>query len=366
MSILQKIDRKRDFETKKILKKIALVRSALAELKGVSNILPNRGIIINTLALQEAKESSEIENIITTHDALYRSDFARFKFDNQAVKEVYHYAEALMHGFKKVQETGLMTNTDILKIQSILEENEAWFRRLPGTELKNDRTGKTVYIPPQNPQDILHLMDDLEKYINESSESDQDILISLAVIHHQFESIHPFYDGNGRTGRIINILYLVKEKLLDLPILYLSRYINQNKSEYYRLLQSVRTDDAWEEWIYWMLDGIEQTAYQTVRMIHQIKRIMLDQKQKIRAELPKIYSQDLLNNIFKHPYTKIDLLCQDLSISRWTAMKYLNSLVKIGILKKTKKQRESYYINQELYSLLMNHSDTFTTYSDNM
>lgn len=354
MILLQKIDRKRDFETKKILKKIALVRSALAELKGVSNILPNRGIIINTLALQEAKESSEIENIITTHDALYRSDFARLKFDNQAVKEVYHYAEALMHGFKKVQETALITNTDILKIQSILEENDAWFRKLPGTELKNDRTWETVYVPPQNPQDILHLMDDLEKYINEPSGSDQDILINLAIIHHQFESIHPFYDGNGRTGRIINILYLVKEKLLDLPILYLSRYINQNKSEYYRLLQSVRTDDTWEEWIYWMLDGIEKTAYQTVQMIHQIKRIMLDQKQKIRTQLPKIYSQDLLNNIFKHPYTKIEFVMSDIWVKRITAAKYLNSLVSIGILTKEKVWREVYFINKELYNLLKN------------
>jgi len=173
----------------------------------------------------------------------------------------------------------------------------------------------------------------------------------MAIIHHQFESIHPFYDGNGRTGRIINILYLVKEQLLDMPILYMSRYINQNKGLYYSLLQDVRTKNAWEEWILFILEGIEQTSQYTINIIQGIKKLMLSQKNKIRTELPKIYSQDLLNNIFKHPYTKIDFVKQDVNVSRLTATRYLNELTNIGILTKEKHGKDNYYINVELYNL---------------
>src|SRR3990167_2513402 len=213
-----------DLETKAILKKLAKAHQALAELKGITCIIPNQSILINTLALQEAKDSSAIENIITTHDELYESDVSSKQFSSFAAKEVYSYAAALQSGYQKVQKTGLIINNHILEIQQTLEGNSAGFRKLPGTVLKNDQTDEIVYSPPQNESQIQLLMNNLEQFINNNSLSDIDPLTKMAVIHHQFESIHPFYDGNGRTGRIINILYLVKQGLLDTPILYLSRY----------------------------------------------------------------------------------------------------------------------------------------------
>ena len=228
-----------DLETRVVLKKLVRSHQALAELKGIAATIPNESILINTLALQEAKDSSAIENIITTQDELFRSDAASQTFVTLAAKEVHSYAEALRYGFEQVKKQGLLTNNHILAIQSIIEENSAGFRKLPGTALKNDATGEVIYNPPQNPQDVLTLMGNLEQFINDDSLCDWDPLIKMAVIHHQFESIHPFYDANGRTGRIVNILYLVQQGLLKIPVLYLSRYINQNKSDYYRLLQAV-------------------------------------------------------------------------------------------------------------------------------
>jgi Fic family protein len=197
-------------------------------------------------------------------------------------------------------------------------------------------------------------MSNLEQFINDDLLSDLDPLVKMSIIHHQFESIHPFYDGNGRTGRIINVLYLVNEKLLDLPILYLSRYINQNKGLYYSLLQGVRSEGNWEEWILFVLEGVEQTSLQTTGIIQGIKSLMLSQKQRIREKLPKIYSQDLLNNLFNHPYTKIDFVINNLGISRLTATRYLNELERIEILRKEKIKKENYYINQELFNFLAN------------
>ncbi|MDR2383213.1 MAG: Fic family protein [Prevotellaceae bacterium] len=347
-----------EIETRAILKKTVLARGALAEMKGVALSIPNERILINTLSLQEAKDSSEIENIITTQDELFQSNYATRKFRTLAAKEVYNYAHALLSGFEELKLKNLLTLNQIINIQSTMEETEAGgFRRLPGTELKNEHTGETVYTPPQSYDEVLHYMSNLEQFINDNTLSDLDPLVKLAIIHHQFESIHPFYDGNGRTGRIINVLYLVKEKLLDLPILYLSRYINQNKGMYYALLQDVRTRNAWEEWILFILEGIEQTAQHTIRIIQGIKEMMLSQKQKIRNQLPHIYSQDLLNNIFKHPYTKIDFIMQDLNVSRLTATRYLNALIHISILSKEKHKKDNYYVNMELFNFLMNVSE---------
>lgn len=342
-----------ELETKPILKKLTGAYQALSELKGVAGIIPNQNILINTLSLQEAKDSSAIENIITTHDELYKSDISSKEFTSIAAKEVYAYASALQEGFSKVKKTGLLLNTHILEIQQTLEENSAGFRKLPGTVLKNEQTGAIVYTPPQEEKLIVSLMTNLEQFMNDPSLSDSDPLIKMAIIHHQFESIHPFYDGNGRTGRIINILYLVKCGLLDTPILYLSRYINQNKSKYYELLQEVRDRQAWEAWIFFILEGIEQTSRNTTNMIHKMRDIMLHHKHKMRSELPKIYSQDLLNNLFRHPYTKIDFVMQELQIKRITASKYLEELVKIGLLSKHKKGKENYYVNNELFTLLL-------------
>ncbi|HEX4888180.1 MAG TPA: Fic family protein [Luteibaculaceae bacterium] len=342
-----------DLESKAVLKKTASARSALAEMKGAAASIPNESILISTLSLQEAKDSSAIENIITTHDDLYQSDFENRRFKSLASKEVHSYAQALTGGFRTVKEQGFISIKDILKIQATIEENEAGFRKVPGTALKNEQTGEVVYTPPQHIDEIRELMGNLEQFMNDQSMNDWDPLVKMAVIHHQFESIHPFYDGNGRTGRIINILYLVKEGLLSLPILYLSRYINQNKADYYRLLQKVRDENAWEEWVMYMLNGIEQTSLQTIEVIQGIKTLMLKHKRTMRLQT-KIYSQDLLNNLFRHPYTKIDFVQKELDISRPTATKYLEELTAVGILRKEKMGRDNYYINTDLFNLLSN------------
>ncbi len=344
----------KQLKTIAILDQLILSRSALAELKWVSWQIPNETILIKTLSLQEAKESSAIENIITTHDELFQSDVMSEMFATIASKEVYNYATALEYGYREIRKNGLLMNNLILEIQGKIEENKAGFRKLPGTELKNDKTGETVYVPPQSYDQIINSMDNLERFINTPGISDLDPLIKMAIIHHQFESIHPFYDGNWRTGRVINVLYLVKEWLLSLPILYLSRYINTHKSKYYELLQKVRTNDTWEEWILFMLIAIEKTAKQTINIVENIKELMKREKKSIREKCPKIYSQDLLNNLFKHPYTKIEFVMRDLGVVRQTASKYLDELVKIGILEKHKIGTENFYIHPELFDLLKN------------
>jgi len=342
-----------DLETKPVLRATAVAHRYLAELKGLALSIPNESILINTLSLQEAKDSSEVENIVTTHDELFKADLFE-ETSNVAAKETALYAQALREGFITVKETGLLTNNQILDIQQILEQNRAGFRKLPGTELKNRRTGEVIYTPPQDHQQIVELMSVLERFINEDGQDDCDPLIKMALIHFQFESIHPFYDGNGRTGRIVNILYLVSKGLLNIPVLYLSRYIIQNKSEYYRLLQVVRDSGVWEEWVLFMLQGIAETSRQTIKIIQAIKELMLESKHRIRNNLPRIYSQDLINNLFRHPYTKIVYVMEDLQVTRITATRYLDLLSEEGILEKQKHGRDNYYINKSLVEILLN------------
>ncbi len=342
-----------EWETRAVLKKTVLAHRYLAELKGVSETIPNEAILINTLTLQEAKHSSEIENIITTHDELFKAELFTEVSSNPATKEVQDYAFALRTGFALVRDSKLIRLADILEIQQTLESNKAGFRKLPGTELKNAQTGKVVYTPPQHPQDIVQLMDNLVQYINDDQLCTADPLVKMAIIHHQFESIHPFYDGNGRTGRIINMLYLVGQDLLELPVLYLSGYLIQTKTDYYQKLQAVRDNDEWEPWLLYMLEGVVQTAKATIELIKNIKHLMQSFKQTIQDQLPKIYRQELLNNLFNHPYTKIEFMVNDLDVSRLTATKYLEQLVEIGLLTKEKVGRSNYYINQSLLSLLM-------------
>jgi len=340
-----------ELETRAILKKSASAHRFLAELKGVSASMPNQGLLINTLSLQEAKDSSAIENIITTHDALFREELFPDFAANAAAKEVRNYASALRKGFDLIRRHGLLTNNDILSIQAELEKNKAGFRKLPGTELKNAQTGESVYVPPQHPQEIADLMTNLERFINDDAFFDADLLVKMAVIHFQFESVHPFYDGNGRTGRIINVLYLVQKELLHIPVLYLSRYIVRTKSDYYRLLQRVRTDNDWESWILYMLEGVETTAKQTIAMVEAIRTALFDYKHRIRAA-HKFYSQDLINNLFFHPYTKIEFLQRDLKVSRLTATKYLDTLTNDGFLRKERIGRSNFYINTSLFGIL--------------
>ena len=245
----------------------------------------------------------------------------------------------------------MLTSNHIIQIQAELEQNNAGFRKLPGTTLKN-AMGQVIYTPPQEPTEIIALMSDLEQFINNAELFDVDPLIKMALIHHQFESIHPFYDGNGRTGRIINVLYLVKEGLLDIPMLYLSSYIVRTKADYYSLLQSVRVEDRWEDWVLYILEGIEQTAALAIETIQAIKVALQDYKHRIRADY-KFYSQDLINNLFTHPYTKIEFVQRDLQVSRITATKYLDALTEGGFLKKQKMGRGNYYINIALNSILV-------------
>ena len=338
------------FDAPAILKRLASSSRALAELKGIAASIPNQGILINTLGLQEAKDSSEIENIVTTHDELFKDDVLPEAFANPAAKEVLRYRQALRVGFEQVRASGLLTANHIIEIQGELERNNAGFRKLPGTALK-DGGGQTVYTPPQDPAEIIELMRGLERFINTPELFSADPLIKMALIHHQFESIHPFYDGNGRTGRIVNVLYLVKEGLLDIPVLYLSSHIVRTKADYYRLLQTVREQDRWEEWVLYMLEAVEVTAGQTIATIHAIKAALFDYKHRIRSGF-KFYSQDLINNLFTHPYTKIEFVQRDLGVSRVTATKYLDALAEGGFVRKHRIGRGNYYINLALNAVL--------------
>ena len=341
-----------DLETKAILKKTAVAHRYLAELKGVCESIPNQGILINTLALQEAKDSSAIENIITTHDEIFQQELFPEYAANVAAKEVRDYAQALKTGFELIRKNDFLATRQIIEIQETLEKNRAGLRKLPGTESKNEQTGETVYTPPQNPDDIIQLMKNLETFINDDEFYPADVLVKMAIVHYQFESIHPFYDGNGRTGRIVNVLYLALKNLLNIPVLYLSRYIIETKQQYYRLLQKVRDDNGWDEWILYMLDGIELTAQKTIGIVHEIRTALLDYKHHIRSNHPSVYSQDLINNLFFHPYTKIEFIERDLSVSRPTAAKYLDILVKDGLLKKEKIKTSNYYINVAFFKIL--------------
>lgn len=335
------------FTTPAVLKRLSIASRRLGELKGIAASIPNQGILINTLGIQEAKDSSAIENIVTTHDELFRNDAA--DGGSPEAKEVRRYREALYEGFRAVTATGLLTNRHILDIHARLERTDAGFRRVPGTVLRNP-AGDTVYTPPP-PDHIDGLMHDLERFINDDAAPDLDPLIRMVLIHYQFESIHPFYDGNGRTGRILNALYLVKEGLLTIPVLYMSRQILRTKAEYYRLLQAVRDDDAWEDWVCYLLGAVEQTAAETVTTIEAIKAAWTDYQQRIRAA-HRFYSQDLVNNLFRHPYTKIAFVCEELQVTRVTATRYLDDLVADGLLEKRRVGRTNYYVNVALNAIL--------------
>lgn len=339
----------KDIETKTILKKSITSNSALAKLNGVAKIIPNSNILINSLALQEAKASSEIENIITTHDELYKASLD-IKNLSHATKEVQNYKNALLKGFGLVRDNKLLLKKYIVEIQKELEQNDAGVRKQSGTNLKNAKTGEVIFTPPQTFENIEKLLINLENYINETN--DIDPLINMAVIHYQFETIHPFYDGNGRTGRIINILYLILNDLLDIPILYLSNYIIKHKADYYRLLQEVRTKNNWEEWIVYMLDGVEQTSLETIELIQDIYVMMDNTKTLIKEKLPKIYSKDLIEILFSNPYTKIDFLVDGLGLTRQTASKYLKELESLGLVESTQIKNSKFYINVELFARL--------------
>lgn len=348
-----------DLETKEILRQVNRANRKLAELKGVAQTIPNERILISSLTLQEAKDSSAVENIVTTQDDLYRAglDFG-YQLINPATKEVLFYREAINEGFRMVRNRNVLTLNDIKHVQQILEQNTAGFRTTPGTQLKRSTDGAVIYTPPQDGMAIENYMANLERFINDECLSSLDPLIKMAIIHHQFESIHPFYDGNGRTGRIINILYLVITGLLDLPILYLSRYVTRNKGEYYRLIQAIRdknNDNAkeWEAWILFMLKGVEITAEDTISLVKNIGDLMAEYKRIIRPAFGGKYNHELLNGLFYHPYTKIGHVESNMQVSRQTASKYLDKIVGLGLLKKEKLGKENYYINTRLRNMFI-------------
>ena len=335
-------------ETVRILKQENKAIAAIAELKGIANIIPNQSILINAIVLQEAKDSSEIENIITTQDDLYKALSSTIGKINPATKEVMFYREALYLGFKKIKQRTILSVNDIIEIQKILIQNDAGIRSTFGTALVNDKTNEVIYTPPQNYNVIYKLLRNFVEYLNNEEAS----LIKMAVLHYQFETIHPFYDGNGRTGRIINILYLILKGYLDIPILYLSSYIIQNKTMYYDLLLSVTKNDNWEDWILYILKGIEQTANETIIKIKKIRELLDRTIEIVKSKASKIYSKELVEILFINPYCKVEFVTASVNVERKAASRYLHQLEAIGVLKSYKVGKENLFINVELIELL--------------
>lgn len=346
---LEMLPLNKDIETKRILKQLSRTSRALAELKGIAQTMPNQNILINAIMINEAKTSSGIENIVTTHDEIYRA-MVRPTNTSPAAKEVVDYRAAIWEGYKLLKEKGIINTNIIIKIQEKVEHNQAGIRSVPGTVIKNAITNETIYTPPQKKVEILNYLENLENYINNDDDM-VDPLIKLAIIHYQFESIHPFYDGNGRTGRIINILYLVLKDLIDTPILYLSKYIIRNKTEYYRLFQETRKTGNYEDWIVYMLIGIEEMAEETIGIINRIRNEIVNMKHELRDKT-KIYSKELLEALFFEFYTKIPYIQEQLGVSDKTAQKYLDNLVELGFLTSEKIGRERIYRNEKLFRII--------------
>lgn len=345
-----------EIETLPILKKAISANKSLAELRGWSFNQANPLLLLQSIALQEAKSSSEIENIVTTNDEIYQAlATPADKNISPATKEVLHYKEALWHGCEKVKEGYPLTINLFIELFQIIKQRTDGIRKLPGTKLKNN-FNEVVYTPPNNSEDILRLLTNLEKYINEDAPDDVDPLIKLAVMHYQFECIHPFPDGNGRVGRIINVLYLMKEQLLEFPILYLSRYIIKNKTSYYKALQGVTEKNDWATWILYMLDAVEKTAQETLNSIKDIYSAQNELLNFLSRKAPSLCSKELVELLFEQPYCKISFLVERNIAKSQTASKYLKQLCNLGIFQMLKHGRDNYYINIKLWDILTKNS----------
>ncbi|MBD3238364.1 MAG: Fic family protein [Candidatus Moranbacteria bacterium] len=342
---------KKDLETKEVLKKVILAREALGKLVASNKRLPNEYLFINSIIIQEAKQSSEIENIVTTNDELYQSLSSNDLQITPEVKEVLAYSKALWKGYNDIKKKGFLNTNSFIEIASIIKGDKGGIRKLSGTKLMNPITNKVIYTPPEGENVIREKLKNLENFINDKKDS-LEPLIKMAIIHYQFESIHPFYDGNGRTGRILNILYLILNDLLDKPILYLSQYIIENKNNYYKNLRLVSEKGDWESWVLFVIEAVKETAKYTEQKINKIINLMNSTGERINKELPTIYSQELVEILFQLPYTKRKFLVKAKIAQKKTAGKYLNQLEKIGILKSTKKGREKLYLNKRFYQLL--------------
>ncbi len=344
-----------NLDTIAILRAVAEARDVLGELRGTARSLPNQTILINTLFLQEALASSEIENIVTTQDEAFRAD-PHANYGAPQAKEVARYRLAMQSSYAAWRKHKFISERMLINMFRTLKQRDDGYRTAPGTILRNDQTGEEIYKPPQNVQEIKRLMQGLEKFINAPA-GDIDPLVRMALIHHQFESIHPFPDGNGRVGRMLNVLYLTHAGLLGEPILYLSRAINATKPDYYALLQAVRDDAAWEAWVVYMLKAVTKASHSTLSLIVEIRALMQHTKQRMRDELPKIYSQDLLNNLFRHPYTRIEYLERDIPHGAQTARKYLKQLAEKGFVREIRDGRNNYYVNEKLVRLFLEVSE---------
>ena len=338
-----------ELETKAVLKQAISANRVLANLRGLAAQIPNQGMLIQSVVLQEARLSSEIENIVTTNDELYRADADPDSKTDPQTKEVLRYRQALNAGFHALKTRPLSTNLFIDIVRNI-KAIELDIRKVPGTALKNS-AGEIVYTPPEGESVIRDKLSNLEQFIH--APNDLDPLIKMAVMHYQFEAIHPFEDGNGRTGRIINLLYLVDQGLLDIPVLFLSRYIIANKAGYYEGLRRVTEEQAWEQWVLFMLKAVQETAQQTFDQVTRILELMEQTQQVVQQQAPNIYSKDLIEVIFRHPYTKIQFLVDAGIAKRQTASAYLQTLAELGILRPDKKGRELYYINDALFEALI-------------
>jgi Fic family protein len=339
-----------DVETKTILKETIVARSALAELKGLGATIPNQALLVDSLILQEAQASSEIENIITTSDALFQAFTAKTKQTDPATKEVLRYREALWKGYSDLKDRPVLTTNLFIELVRTIKEHSGGIRRMPGTAVANAGTGTVIYTPPEGETVIRDKLKNLEDFIH--AEDGLDPLIKLALIHYQFEAIHPFADGNGRTGRI-NILFLVLNGLLDLPVLYLSKSIIEQKNDYYRLLRQVTEKGLWEPWILFMLKAVKDTATFTRERTLAIRALMNETMEKAKEKLPaRVYSKELIETIFRQPYTKGQFLVDAGIARRQTAAEYLKELERIGILKPHKIGKETLFLNVDLYGLL--------------
>jgi len=339
-----------DLETKAVLKKLITSSRALSELKGAITNLPNPTLFIDTIHLQEAQASSAIENIMTTQDELYMASIAEKKYHNPAIKEVMHYKDALWFGFQEIEKRPFLTTNLFIKITQIIKENTASIRNASGTQLKNPATGTVIYTPPEGEQIIREKLKNLEDFIHADDRLDP--LIKMAIIHYQFEAIHPFFDGNGRTGRIILLLYLKIAGLLNLPALYLSNYITKNKAAYYKNLRKVTEEGNWEDWIMYMLDMVEETSLKGRKQIIAIEALMQSMGAEIQESLPKVYSKGLVEALFRLPYTKRQQLEAEGLASLKTIGNYLIALEEKGFLKSTTVGKEKIYINYRLVAIL--------------
>jgi Fic family protein len=341
-----------DLETPQIFKAAIRANKLLAELKGYCQTLPNPKLLLNTIVLQESKESSAIENIVTTQDELYKATLMGDMIKNQAAKEVLQYREAMYHGVAGLQKNKLITTNLLVGVMQKLRNTTDNIRKHPGTKLANPVNNQIVYTPPEGEDVIRKKLAAMERFINDDEYSNLDPLIKMALIHYQFESIHPFSDGNGRTGRILNVLYLIQQDLLGLPVLYLSRYIIQNKPDYYRLLREVTEAGNWQEWVLFVINGVAETAEMTLRKIDAILSLKNEAEAEIKRNFKISFSKELVELLFSYPYIKINVLEQYNIAKRQTASSYLKKIEKLGWLSSIKLWKETYYINHKLIEVL--------------